>query len=169
MKVVILAGGFGTRLSEETAMKPKPLVEVGGRPLLWHILKHYSHYGCKEFFFALGYKGEAIKRYFLDYNRLRGDLCVDLAQGEVRTHNRNCEDWKVHLIDTGLHTQTGGRVKRLEPWLKNETFMLTYGDGVSDVNLQELLRAHRSHGRLVTVTAVRPPARAAAPIWWRAP
>ena len=159
MKVVILAGGFGTRLSEETAIKPKPLVEVGGRPILWHILKHYSHYGFKEFFFALGYKGEAIKRYFLDYSRLRDDLCVDLARGEVHTHNRNCEDWKVHLIDTGLHTQTGGRVKRLEPWLKNETFMLTYGDGVSDVNLQELLRFHRAHRRLVTVTAVRPPAR----------
>jgi len=159
MKVVILAGGFGTRLSEETAIKPKPLVEVGGRPILWHILKHYSYYGFKEFFFALGYKGEAIKHYFLDYNRLSGDLCVDLAGGEVHAHKRDCEDWKVHLIDTGLHTQTGGRLKRLEPWLRNETFMMTYGDGVSDVNLQALLHFHRAHGRLVTVTAVRPPAR----------
>jgi glucose-1-phosphate cytidylyltransferase len=159
MKVVILAGGFGTRLTEETAVRPKPMVEIGGRPILWHIMKHYAHYGFKEFFIALGYKGEVIKRYFLDYYMLSGSMTINLSNGDVQVHDKGCEDWIVHLIDTGLHTLTGGRVNRLEPWLKDKTFMVTYGDGVSDIDLHSLLRFHRSHGRLATVTAVRPPAR----------
>jgi len=159
MKVVILAGGFGTRLAEETERIPKPMVEIGGRPILWHIMKHYAHYGFKEFFIALGYKGEVIKRYFLDYYTLNGSLTINLATGEVRDHNKECEDWIVHLMDTGLETLTGGRVKRLEPWLRDGTFMVTYGDGISDIDLCDLLRFHQSHGRLATVTAVRPPAR----------
>ena len=159
MKVVILAGGLGTRLAEETEVKPKPMVEIGGRPILWHIMKHYAHYGFQEFFIALGYKGEVINRYFLDYYTLNGSMTINLSNGDVQVHSKECEDWIVHLMDTGLHTLTGGRVKRLEPWLKDETFMVTYGDGVSDIDLPDLLRFHRSHGRLATVTAVRPPAR----------
>ena len=159
MKVVILAGGLGTRLAEETGIKPKPMVEIGGRPILWHIMKHYAYYGFKDFFIALGYKGEVIKRYFLDYYTLSGNLTINLSDGDVRVANKVCEDWIAHLVDTGLHTLTGGRVKRLEPWLKDETFMVTYGDGVSDIDLHDLLRFHRSHGRLATVTAVRPPSR----------
>ena len=159
MKVAILAGGFGSRLAEETELKPKPMVEIGGRPILWHILKHYAHYGLNEFFIALGYKGEEIKRYFLDYYSLNGSMTVNLSSGTVETRDKECEDWIVHLIDTGLPTLTGGRIKRLEPWLKQETFMVTYGDGVSDIDLSGLLQFHRSHGRIATVTAVRPPAR----------
>jgi glucose-1-phosphate cytidylyltransferase len=159
MKVVILAGGLGTRLTEETEVRPKPMVEIGGRPILWHIMKHYAHYGFKEFFIALGYKGELIKRYFLDYYTLNGSMTINLSRGDVQMHSKECEDWIVHLIETGLHTNTGGRVKRLELWLKTGTFMVTYGDGVSDVDLYDLLRFHQSHGRLATVTAVRPPAR----------
>ena len=121
MKTIIPAGGLGTRLSEETELKPKPMVEIGNRPILWHIMKHFVHYGFKEFFIALGYKGEVIKRYFLDYSQLQGNLTIDLAQGGVQVQDRSAEDWKVHLIDTGLHTLTGGRVKRLEPWLKGAT------------------------------------------------
>jgi len=159
MKVVILAGGLGSRLAEETEVKPKPMVEVGGRPILWHIMKHYAHHDFKEFYIALGYKSEIIKRYFLDYCSLSGSMTIDLARGDVRTSERECEDWVVHLMDTGMQTLTGGRVKRLEPWLKDGTFMVTYGDGVSDIDLKDLLRFHRSHRRLATVTAVRPPAR----------
>jgi glucose-1-phosphate cytidylyltransferase len=159
MKVIILAGGLGTRLTEETEVRPKPMVEIGGRPILWHIMKHYAHYGFKEFFIALGYKGELIKRYFLDYYTLNGSMTINLSRGDVQMHSKECEDWIVHLIETGLHTNTGGRVKRLELWLKTGTFMVTYGDGVSDVDLYDLLRFHQSHGRLATVTAVRPPAR----------
>jgi glucose-1-phosphate cytidylyltransferase len=159
MKVVILAGGFGSRLAEETEVKPKPMVEIGGRPILWHIMKHYAHYGFKEFFIALGYKGEVIKRYFLDYYTLNGNLTVHLPDGKIEVHNKECEDWIVNLIETGLNTLTGGRVKRLEPWLKDETFMVTYGDGVSDVDLRDLVHFHRSQGRVATITAVRPPAR----------
>lgn len=159
MKVVILAGGLGTRLAEETEIKPKPMIEIGGRPILWHIMKHYAHYGFKEFFLALGYKGEVIKRYFLDYYSLNGSMTIDLAKGKVEVYDKKCEDWVVHLMDTGQETYTGGRVKRLEPWLRDRTFMVTYGDGVSDIDLRELLRFHRSHGRIGTVTAVRPPAR----------
>jgi len=159
MRVVILAGGMGTRLAEETEVKPKPMVEIGGKPILWHIMKHYAYYGFREFCIALGYKGEIIKRYFLDYSRLSGSLTIDLSTGKVKTHDQGCEDWIVHLVDTGLGTLTGGRVKRLEPWLAKETFMVTYGDGVSDIDLADLLRFHRSHGKVATVTAVRPPAR----------
>lgn len=159
MKVVILAGGLGSRLAEETELKPKPLVEIGGRPILWHILKHYARYGFSEFVLALGYKGEAIKRYFLDYQALSGDLTIELGKGEVKARTPTAEDWTLHLMDTGLGTATGGRVRRLQPLLQDGTFMVTYGDGVSDVDLQALLRFHRAQGRLATLTAVRPPAR----------
>ncbi len=159
MKVVILAGGLGTRLAEETEVKPKPMVEIGGRPILWHIMKHYAHYGYKEFFIALGYRGEVIKRFFLDYYSLNGSVTINLSNGQIQRHKKQCDDWIVNLIDTGQETYTGGRVKKLEPWLKDGTFMVTYGDGVSDIDLQDLLKFHRSHGRIATVTAVRPPAR----------
>jgi glucose-1-phosphate cytidylyltransferase len=159
MKVVILAGGLGTRLAEETEIKPKPMVEIGGRPILWHIMKHYAYYGFREFYIALGYKGEEIKRYFLDYFNLSGSMTIDFSNGKVEGYQREYEDWVVHFIDTGLTTLTGGRVKRLEPWLKDESFLLTYGDGVSDVNLNELIKLHQKHNRIATVTAVRPPAR----------
>jgi len=160
MRVVILAGGRGSRLSEETDLKPKPMVEIGGRPILWHIMRHYAHYGFREFFVALGYKGEIIKRYFMDYYPLTGSITINLSNGKVlKAQKEESEGWLVHLMDTGLDTLTGGRVKRLEPWLKEETFMVTYGDGVSSIDLQDLLHFHRSHGRLATVTAVRPPAR----------
>jgi glucose-1-phosphate cytidylyltransferase len=159
MKVVILAGGFGTRLAEETEVKPKPMVEVGGRPILWHIMKHYAAYGHKEFYLALGYKSEVIKRYFLDYSALSSDLTVNLATGAIDGRNRDCEDWVVHLIDTGSATLTGGRVKRMQDHLSGEPFLLTYGDGVSNVDVTALTDFHRKSGRMVTVTAVRPPAR----------
>lgn len=159
MKVVILAGGLGTRLAEETEIKPKPMVEVGGHPVLWHIMKGYAHYGFNEFFVALGYRGEIIKRYFLDYHSLSGSMTINLSNGQTVMRESECEDWLVHLIDTGQLTMTGGRVKRLEPFLRDETFMVTYGDGVSNVNVRELVNFHRSHGRLATITAVHPPAR----------
>ena len=159
MKVVILAGGLGTRLSEETEVKPKPMVEIGGRPILWHIMKHYAHHDFKEFFVALGHRGEIIKRYFLDYCSLSGNMTVDLSKGVVDTAESDAEDWVVHLKNTGPETNTGGRVKRLESWLNDGTFMVTYGDGVCDVDLSRLLEFHRAHGRIATVTAVRPPAR----------
>jgi glucose-1-phosphate cytidylyltransferase len=159
MKAVILAGGLGTRLAEETEVKPKPMVEIGGHPILWHIMKLYAHYGIKEFVVALGYRGEVIKRYFLDYFTLNGSMTINLGNGAISEHEEATEDWIVHLVDTGLQTLTGGRLKRLQPWLKNETFMMTYGDGVSNVDILNLLRFHRFHGRMITVTAVRPPAR----------
>jgi glucose-1-phosphate cytidylyltransferase len=159
MKTVILAGGAGTRLAEETDYKPKPMVEIGGHPILWHIMKHYAHYGIREYIIALGYRGEYIKRFFLDYYNMNGDIKIDLSSGRVDIYNKQCEDWIVHLIDTGHDTNTGGRVKRLEKSLNEETFMLTYGDGVSDVDLSELLTFHHSHGCIATLTAVRPPAR----------
>lgn len=159
VKVAILAGGLGTRLGEETAVKPKPMVEIGGRPMLWHIMTHYAGYGHNEFLVALGYKGEVIKDYFVHYHRRRSSLTVDLSLGEVQTHASECEDWRVHLVDTGAHSETGGRVKRLKPWIGDDTFMLTYGDGIGDIDIQALLAFHRRHGRLATITAVRPPAR----------
>jgi glucose-1-phosphate cytidylyltransferase len=161
MKVAILAGGVGTRLVEETEVKPKPMVTIGGQPILWHIMMHYAFYGFDKFVVALGYKGEVIKRYFVDYCSLSSDITVNLAKGEVKSHlnGRHRRDWSIELIDTGDATLTGGRIKRLAPYVNNETFMLTWGDGVADVNLHELLKFHRSHGKLATVTAVRPPAR----------
>ena len=159
MKVVILAGGLGTRLAEETEVRPKPMVEIGGFPILWHILKIYSHFGFDEFFIALGYKGEIIKRYFYDYQSLSGNLSINFAEGKIDVRDRDCEDWKIHLIDTGQNTMTGGRIKRLKDHLKDETFMVTYGDGVCNVDVRKLLEFHRSHGKLATVTAVHPPAR----------
>src|SRR3990170_2521929 len=161
MKVVILAGGRGTRLAEETEIRPKPMIEIGGRPILWHIMKHFSFYGHGEFVIALGYRGEMIKRYMVDYCNLQSDLTVSVASGTVRYHQNGDgqDDWEVSLIETGLQTQTGGRVKRLQQYLGEGTFMLTWGDGVSTVDLDALLAFHRSHGKLATVTAVRPPAR----------
>lgn len=160
MKVVVLAGGLGTRLAEETGARPKPMVEVGGRPVLWHILKYYEAYGHDDFYIALGYLGSVIKDYFLDYRLLATpEIRVDLRSGHVSTEGSPSEDWTVHLIDTGHDTMTGGRVLRLRDRIGNEPFMLTYGDGLSNVDLDALLAFHRSHGRLATVTAVRPPAR----------
>ena len=159
MKVVILAGGLGTRLAEETEVKPKPMVEIGGYPILWHIMKSYSHYGFKEFFVALGYKGEIIKKFFLDYCNLNGNIKIDFSTGQTIIRERESEDWILHLIETGQNSMTGGRVRRLGEHLRDSTFMVTYGDGVSDINLRELLEFHKSHGRLATVTAVHPPAR----------
>ncbi|HEY2934570.1 MAG TPA: glucose-1-phosphate cytidylyltransferase [Acidobacteriota bacterium] len=159
MKVAILAGGVGTRLAEETEIRPKPMVEIGGQPILWHIMMHYSHYGFKDFVIALGYKGEVIKKYIVDYSSLHSNLTVCLRNGDVRVHDGPHLDWNIELIDTGITTLTGGRIKRLAPYLGNDTFMLTWGDGVSDLNLHDLLAFHRSHGKLATLTAVRPPAR----------
>lgn len=159
MKVGILAGGLGSRLAEETDTRPKPMVEIGGKPILWHIMKHYATYGMKNFVVALGYKGEYIKKYMVDYCALDGHLKVDLQAGQVEQHGGSKPDWTLELIETGLKTQTGGRIKRLAPYLGNETFMLTWGDGVSNINLNDLLAFHKSHGKLATLTAVRPPAR----------
>jgi glucose-1-phosphate cytidylyltransferase len=159
MKVAILAGGVGTRLVEETEIRPKPMVEIGGRPIIWHIMMHYSHYGFKHFTIALGYKGEVIKKYMVDYCSLNTSLTVDFKTGNVKLHDDIEQDWTVDLIDTGIPTLTGGRIKRLAPYLGDKTFMLTWGDGVSDVNIKELLEFHRSHGKLATLTAVRPTAR----------
>jgi glucose-1-phosphate cytidylyltransferase len=159
MKVAILAGGLGTRLAEETETKPKPMVEIGNRPILWHIMKQYTHHGFEDFVVALGYKGEHIKRWMVDYVSLTSDLVVRGREGTVEAHEPGCEEWTVSLVDTGQPTATGGRIKRLEPHLRDGTFMLTWGDGVSDIDLSALLAFHRGHGRLATLTAVRPPAR----------
>ena len=160
MKVGILAGGHGTRLAEETEIKPKPMVEIGGRPILWHIMMHYSCFGHNDFVIALGYKGEVIKRHMVDYCSLNSNLTINLKAGRVDLHDtEGIQDWTINLIDTGLHTMTGGRIKRLQPYMGDKTFMLTWGDGVSTVDLSRLLAFHRAHGRLITMTAVRPPAR----------
>ncbi|MFC1581098.1 glucose-1-phosphate cytidylyltransferase [Thermodesulfobacteriota bacterium] len=160
MKSVILCGGFGTRLSEATLVKPKPMVEIGNRPILWHIMKIYSYYGYKDFVLALGYKGEVIKEFFMNYYAMTSDMTVHVGKGKVDISNCSAEDWTVTMIDTGEDSMTGGRLHRLEHILKpHGTFMLTYGDGVTDLNISELIRFHRSHGKLATVTAVRPTAR----------
>jgi glucose-1-phosphate cytidylyltransferase len=159
VKVGILAGGLGSRLSEETTLKPKPMVEVGGHPLLWHIMQGYAAREFKEFVVALGYKGEVIKSFFLNYRLHAAPLTVRLKTGEVWVHSEPASDWTVHLLDTGSETQTGGRVKQVAKFVGNETFMLTYGDGVCDLDLRKLVEFHRAHGKLATVTAVRPPAR----------
>ena len=160
MKVVILCGGLGTRLSEETVVRPKPMVTVGGKPILHHIMNHYGVFGYREFALTLGFKGEIIKDYFLNYYSLNNDCSVDLKTGETEYYSAIEENWKVDLIDTGLDTLTGGRLLRLQSHLKDSgTFMLTYGDGVANVNIEALIDFHKSHGRLATITAVRPPAR----------
>jgi glucose-1-phosphate cytidylyltransferase len=159
VKVGILAGGMGTRLAEETEIRPKPMVEIGGIPILCHIMRHYSHYGFNEFAIALGYKGEYIKKYMTDYVSLAGNLTVDFLAGSIEPHDMHRRDWMVDLVDTGRNTMTGGRIKKLKPFIGDETCMITWGDGVADIDLQELLDFHRSHGKLATVTAVRPPAR----------
>jgi glucose-1-phosphate cytidylyltransferase len=159
MKTVILAGGRGTRLSEETAVRPKPMVEVGGYPLLWHIMKLYSGGGFRDFVLALGYKGEIIKNYFVNYYLTCGDLRIRVRTGAIETIERQREDWTVSAVETGASVETGGRLRRLTEWLDGETFMMTYGDGVGDIDLRALVSFHRNHGKLATVTAVRPPAR----------
>lgn len=159
MKVLILAGGFGSRLSEETSLKPKPMVEIGGKPILWHIMKIYSQQGFDEFIILCGYKGYMIKSYFANYYRHHSDMTVDLAARSVEYHGEPGETWKVTLMDTGLDTMTGGRIKRAARYTGNEPFMLTYGDGVADINLQELLAFHHNHGKAITMTSVQPAGR----------
>lgn len=159
MKVIILAGGIGTRLQEETIVKPKPMVEIGGKPILWHIMNFYAAYGFKEIIVALGYKGEVIKSYFLNYYYLSNSLTIHLSNAEIEVHDGIREDWTVHLVNTGLQTETGGRIKRLSPWIGTESFLMTYGDGLANINIRELIAFHRKHGKLATITAVRPPAR----------
>ncbi len=154
MKVVILAGGFGTRISEESHLKPKPMIEIGEKPILWHIMKHYSQYGYNEFVICLGYKQYVVKEFFADYFLHTSDVTFDLANNSMKVHNNYSEPWKVTLIDTGLHTMTGGRVKRIREYVGDEPFMLTYGDGVSDINLKELEEFHRAHGKIATISAV---------------
>jgi len=156
MKVVLLAGGLGTRLSEETVVRPKPMVEIGGKPILWHIMKIYSHYGFNEFIICLGYKGYIIKEYFANYFLHMSDVTFDMLHNKMDVHQKYAEPWKVTLVDTGDQTMTGGRVKRIEPYTNGETFLLTYGDGVGTVNIAELVAYHRSHGKLATVTSTQP-------------
>ncbi len=160
MKAVILAGGLGSRLSEETVLKPKPMVEVGGKPMLWHIMNIYAAHGVQEFIVALGYRAEVVKEYFLNFYAINNDLTIDLANGRTTIHQGRQPSWTVHLVDTGQHTETGGRVRRIEPWLNgDDTFLLTYGDGLADVDVRQLIAFHEAHGKLATVTTVRPPAR----------
>lgn len=159
MKVVLLAGGLGTRLSEETDTKPKPMVEIGGKPILWHIMKIYSQFGFNEFIICLGYKGYVIKEYFANYFRHQSDLTIDLKNNTTEIHNSTAEPWKISLIDTGVNTMTGGRIKRIQSYIGNEPFLLTYGDGVSDVNLKELVEFHQKSGKLLTVTSIQPTGR----------
>ena len=159
MKIVILAGGLGTRLTEETIVKPKPMVEIGERPILWHIMKIYDHFGHNDFGIAMGYKSEIIKNYFLNYFHQQCNLTINLKNGDIEVHEGTREHWKVYLADTGTSTQTGGRIKRLAEWVGNETFMMTYGDGVGNIDINALLQFHKTQGKLVTITAVRPPSR----------
>jgi glucose-1-phosphate cytidylyltransferase len=156
MRAVILAGGFGTRISELTGTIPKPMVEIGGKPLLWHIMNIYASHGVTDFVIALGYRAEVIKEYFLNFYAFNNDISIDLGSGKTTIHDGKQPKWQIHLVDTGLKTQTGGRLKRLKEWIGNDTFLLTYGDGVADINIAELIKFHRSQKRLATVTAVHP-------------
>ncbi|MDR1975092.1 MAG: glucose-1-phosphate cytidylyltransferase [Bacteroidales bacterium] len=159
MKTVLLAGGMGTRLSEETGIRPKPMVEIGGKPILWHIMKIYSHYGYNEFVICCGYKGYMIKQYFAEYFLHNADLTVDLSNNSMEIHQSNAEPWKITLVDTGTDTLTGGRIKRIQPYIGNEPFMLTYGDGVADIDINKLVKIHKESSRLATVTVVQPSGR----------
>jgi len=159
MKVLILAGGLGSRLSEETTLKPKPMVEIGGKPILWHIMKIYSSYGFNEFVILCGYKGYMIKSYFANYYRHMADMTVDMTNNSIEYHKTNAEPWKVTLIDTGLETMTGGRIKKVQGFVGNEPFLLTYGDGVADININELVNFHKNHGKAITMTSVQPEGR----------
>lgn len=159
VKIVILAGGFGTRISEESHLKPKPMIEIGDRPILWHIMKSYSHFGFNDFIVCLGYKGYLIKEYFANYYLHQSDVTIDLKENSMQIHNTKAEPWKVTLVDTGLNTMTGGRIKRVQKYIENETFMLTYGDGVGSVDIAELLKFHKEHNKYATVTAVQPSGR----------
>ncbi len=159
MKVVILAGGLGSRLSEETEIRPKPMVEIGGRPILWHIMKIYSSFGFNDFIICLGYKGYMIKEYFANYFLHHSDITIDLRENKTIIHNSNVEPWRITLVDTGHHTQTGGRIKRIQRYIGNETFMVTYGDGVGDINIRKLVEFHKSHKKIATITSVQPPGR----------
>ena len=159
MKVVILAGGMGTRISEESHLRPKPMIEIGGKPILWHIMKNYSHYGYNEFVICCGYKGHYIKEYFLNYFLYNSDITVELKNNKVNVHFANTESFTVTLVDTGLQTNTGGRIQKIKKYVEGETFMLTYGDGVSDVNIKDLVSFHKAHGKLVTLTSIELPGR----------
>ncbi len=159
MKVVILAGGLGTRISEESHLKPKPMIEIGGKPILWHIMKSYSHFGINEFVICLGYKGYIIKEYFANYFLHMSDVTFDMQSNSMEVHQKNVEPWRVTLVDTGEHTLTGGRLKRVKEYIGTETFCFTYGDGVADIDISALVEFHRSHGNKATVTAIQPPGR----------
>jgi glucose-1-phosphate cytidylyltransferase len=159
LKAVILAGGFGTRISEETQLKPKPLIEIGGMPLLWHIMKTYSHYGINDFVICCGYKGHMIKEYFANYSLYNSNITIDLKENSIQVHSSDVEPWKITLVDTGGDTMTGGRLKRIKKYLDDESFCFTYGDGLSDINLKELIEFHKNQNCLATVTGVRPPGR----------
>ena len=159
MKAVILAGGYGTRISEKSHLKPKPMIEIGNKPILWHIMKTYSHYGINEFIICCGYKGHVIKEYFLNYYKQMSDMTINLINNAIEYHKNEVETWKITLVNTGIKTMTGGRIKRVKDYIKNEPFMLTYGDGVADVNLSDLLKFHQDHGKLMTLTTVQPEAR----------
>lgn len=156
MKVVLLAGGFGTRLSEETHLVPKPMVEIGGRPIIWHIMKIYSHFGFNDFIICLGYKGYMIKEYFTNYYIHQADVTIDFIENSICVHRAKAEPWKVTLVDTGLHSHTGGRIRRIANYIGDEDFMFTYGDGVANINIKELVEFHKSHGKYATLTAVQP-------------
>ena len=159
MKVVIFAGGMGTRISEESHLKPKPMIEIGGKPLLWHIMKHYASYGHNEFVICLGYKGHMIREYFMNYFLVNSDITMDLKTNNIEVHSSDSEDFKVTLVDTGLHTMTAGRLKRVQKYVEGEDFMLTYGDGLSDIDINELVTYHAGHGKIATMTAIQPGSR----------
>lgn len=159
MKVVLLAGGFGTRISEESHLKPKPMIEIGGKPILWHIMKIYSHFGLNDFVVCCGYKGYVIKEYFANYFLHTTDVTFDMKNNKMEVHQNSCEPWRVTLVDTGENTMTGGRIKRVQDYIGDEDFCLTYGDGVANVNIKELIQFHKSHGGLATLTATQPPGR----------